>query len=128
YIRMQMPTTYRNLINTGIKEGYSMGYGSTTGFRASFCLPFLWYDLEKEETTHLTIYPFCYMDANSFYEQQLSAEEALKEMTHYYNLTKQVNGLFITIWHNQFLGSDRMFSGWKEAYIALLGKISTDEE
>ena len=128
YIRMQLPATYRNLLNAGIKEDYSMGYGSINGFRASFCLPYLWYDLEKEETTNLTIYPFCYMDANSFYEQQFNAEEALQEMMHYYDTVKQVEGLFITIWHNQFLGTDRIFSGWKEAYRELIEEIAKDEK
>ena len=128
YIRMQLPATYRNLLNAGIKEDYSMGYGSINGFRASFCLPYLWYDLEKEETTNLTIYPFCYMDANSFYEQQFNAEEALQEMMHYYDTVKQVDGLFITIWHNQFLGADRIFSGWKEAYRELIEEIAKDEK
>ncbi|HSU49864.1 MAG TPA: polysaccharide deacetylase family protein [Segetibacter sp.] len=128
YIRMQLPATYRNLLNAGIKEDYSMGYGSINGFRASFCLPYIWYDLEKEETTNLTIYPFCYMDANSFYEQQFNAEEALQEMMHYYDTVKQVDGLFITIWHNQFLGADRIFSGWKEAYRELIEEIAKDEK
>jgi len=114
YIRMNLPDTYRRLINEGITEDYSMGYGSINGFRASWCLPYAWYDLQKEETTSLIIYPFCYMDANSFYEQQFSCEEASDELKHYYQITKDVNGLFITIWHNHFLGTDKMFMGWKE--------------
>jgi hypothetical protein len=116
YIRMKLPETYRNLIEAGITEDYSMGYGSINGFRASWCLPHKWYDLEKEITTPFIVYPFCYMEANSFYEQHFSANEALKEMEHYYQVTKDANGLLITIWHNHFLGTDKMFAGWKEAY------------
>jgi hypothetical protein len=126
YIRMSLPATYRNLINAGIEEDYSMGYGSINGFRASYCLPYLWYDLEKEETTKLTIYPFCYMEANSYYEQQYSSEDALQEMEGYFNTVKQVNGLFITVWHNHFLGSDKMFKGWKEIYRTLINIIKKD--
>jgi hypothetical protein len=126
YIRMEVPTTYRNLLKAGIKEDYSMGYGSINGFRASYCLPYLWYDLEKDETTNLTIYPFCYMDANSYYEQHYKSEEALKEMTHYCNVTKQVNGLLITIWHNHFLGTDKMFAGWREVYRTMIETIIKD--
>jgi len=125
YIRMHLPTTYKRLIDEGIKQDYSMGYGSINGFRASYCLPYLWYDLQKETTTTLTIYPFCFMDANSYYEQHCNCEEAFKEMNYYYNITKQVNGLFITIWHNHFLGTDKMFTGWKEMYARFL--LSADK-
>nr|MBA4140094.1 hypothetical protein [Segetibacter sp.] len=47
YIRMKLPATYRLLIEAGITEDYSMGYGSINGFRASYCLPYKWFDLEK---------------------------------------------------------------------------------
>lgn len=116
YIRMTLPDTYKTLIDAGITEDYSMGYGSINGFRASYCLPFKWHDLEEEKTTSLTIYPFCYMDANSYYEQHETCEEALNEMSHYFEITKKVNGLFIMIWHNHFLGTDKMFEGWREVY------------
>lgn len=126
YIRMNLPETYRDLINAGIKEDFSMGYGSINGFRASYCLPYLWYDLPKEEITRLTIYPFCYMDANSYYEQQYSSDEALQEMNSYYNITRQVNGLLVMIWHNHFLGSDKLFRGWKEVYERMIKIIKTE--
>jgi hypothetical protein len=122
YIRMKLPDTYRKLIAAGITEDYSMGYGSINGFRASYCLPYKWYDLAKEELTSLTIYPFCYMEANSYYEQRYSSQQALEEMKHYYEVTKDVNGVLITIWHNHFLGTDKMFEGWKEAYEEFLRK------
>lgn len=34
YIRFSLPTTFRNLISCGIRDDYSMGYGSINGFRA----------------------------------------------------------------------------------------------
>ena len=103
-----------------------MGYGSINGFRASYCLPYKWYDLQKDQVTDLTIFPFCYMDANSYFEQKFSSEEALQEMKHYYTVVKQVNGYFITIWHNHFLGTDNMFVGWREIYKTLIKQIKQD--
>ncbi|HEX8462281.1 MAG TPA: polysaccharide deacetylase family protein [Segetibacter sp.] len=126
YIRMSLPDTYRKLIEAGIKEDYSMGYGSINGFRASYCLPYKWYDLEKEQVTDLIIFPFCYMDANSYFEQKFSSEKALQEMRDYYTVVKQVNGYFITIWHNHFLGTDNMFTGWREVYETFTKQISQD--
>ena len=116
FIRFDLPTTYRRLSALGMSNDYSMGYGSINGFRASIATPFYWYDLKKEEKTNLLIHPFCFMDANAFYEQKLSPEEALEELMRYYNVVKQVNGTMISIWHNSFLGTGEDFTGWKEVY------------
>jgi len=116
YIRFTLPETYRQLINAGIESDFSMGYGSINGFRASVASNFFWYDLEKEEQTKLELHPFCFMEANSFYEQGLSAEQTFEELKHYVDVVRSVNGTLITIWHNSFLGTARQFRGWKEIY------------
>jgi hypothetical protein len=124
FIRFTLPQTFRYLIDAGIKEDFSMGYGSINGFRASVASPFYWYDLEKEETTNLLLYPFCYMEANSFFEQHFSPPQALKEMRHYYQQVKKVNGTFISIWHNTFLGTDERFKGWREIYKQFIDEVT----
>lgn len=116
FIRFELPSTYRHLVDAGITHDYSMGYGSINGFRASIASSYYWYDLKKEEQTQLLLHPFCFMDANSYYEQKLSAEEVLQELLHYYKAVRSVNGTMITIWHNSFLGDGNEFEGWKEAY------------
>lgn len=128
FIRFTLPQTFRYLINAGIKEDFSMGYGSINGFRASVASPFYWYDLEKEETTYLRLYPFCYMEANSFFEQKFSTDQALAEMRHYYQQVKKVNGTFISIWHNTFLGTDQRFNGWREIYYQFIQEVSGQKE
>ncbi len=125
FIRLTLPQTFRYLVEAGIKEDFSMGYGSINGFRASVASPFYWYDLEREEKTGLLLYPFCYMDANSFFEQKYSANQALVEMRQYYKAVKEVDGLLITLWHNTFLGTDDLFKGWREAYSQFISEIST---
>ena len=124
FIRFTLPQTFRQLIEAGIKDDFSMGYGSINGFRASVASPFYWYDLEKEETTYLLLYPFCYMEANSFFEQKFSAAQALEEMRHYYQQVKNVNGTFISIWHNTFLGTDERFKGWREIYKQFIDEVT----
>lgn len=116
YIRFTIPQTFRRLISAGIKEDYSMGYGSINGFRASVASTFFWFDLEKNEQTSLRIFPFCFMDANSFYEQKLQPAAALKELMEYYLACKNADGNLITIWHNNIIGDDKMFSGWGDIY------------
>ncbi len=126
YIRFELPGTYRQLAEAGIRHEYSMGYGSINGFRASVAHAFYWYDLKKEEKTSLEIHPFCFMDANAFYEQGLNAEQALEEMFNLYDAARKVNGEMITIWHNSFLGSDEMFEGWKDVYEKFISKIFSE--
>lgn len=123
FIRLTLPQTYRYLIDAGIREEFSMGYGSINGFRASVASPFYWYDLEREETTSLLLYPFCFMDANSFFEQKYSPQQALEEMRHYYKEVKAVNGTLITLWHNTFLGTDKLFEGWREVYEQFIKEV-----
>jgi hypothetical protein len=120
YIRFTLPETYRRLLDHGIEQDFSMGYGSINGFRASVASSFYWYDLEKEEATSLRIFPFCYMDANSYYEQRYTTAEAMTELMRYYNQVRKVNGMMITIWHNSILGRDVEFTGWREVYETFL--------
>ena len=116
YIRLTVPETYRRLIAAGIRKDFSMGYGSVNGFRASACTCFRWYDLEREEPTSLIIYPFCFMDANSYYEEKHTPSQAFDALMNYYNVVKKVNGMLITIWHNSLLGTDKATAGWSRMF------------
>lgn len=116
YIRFTLPQTFRKLLDAGIEKDFSMGYGSINGFRASVCSAFYWYDLEKEEKTNLQLFPFCFMDANSFFEQKHSPEQAYRELIQYYEIIKKLNGLFISVWHNNMLGTDPQYQGWPEMF------------
>lgn len=116
YIRFSLPATYRQLLAAGIVEDHSMGYATVNGFRASVATPFYWYDLKNEVKSPLRVFPFCFMDANAFFEEKKSPQEALHQLITYYQTVKAVNGTLITIWHNPFLGTDPLFDGWKATY------------
>ena len=120
YLRFTIPETLRRIINTGIANEYSMGYGGTNGFRASYTLPFYWFDLEKNERTHLLLHPFCFMDANSIFEQKYSVEEAAEELQYYFDTVKQVNGTLITLFHNHFLTEQIEWLAWRNMYADFL--------
>jgi hypothetical protein len=122
YIRFSLPHTYQHLLKASIKNDYSMGYGSINGFRASYALPFKWYNLSTETSTDLTIFPFCFMDANSFFEQQLTAKQALQELEHYYNIVKHFNGTLVTIFHNHLLTKQPRHIEWRNLYEHFLKK------
>jgi hypothetical protein len=116
YIRFTLPETFRQLADAGIKIDFSMGYGSINGFRASVCSSFYWYDLQKEMNTSLLLYPFCFMDANSVYEQKHTPQQAYNELIQYYECVKRYKGIFVPIWHNNILGTDARFTGWRQLF------------
>ena len=123
YIQFSLPDSFEKLIEAGINNDFSMGYGSTNGFRASFAGSFYWYNLAAEKMTRLKLFPFCFMDANSHYEQHQNTKDAFAELMHYKNECEKVNGLFISIFHNNFLGTDKKFNGWKEMYEAFISQL-----
>ena len=122
YIRMSLPGTYRLLNEHGIADDHSMGYGSINGFRASVASPFYWYNLKKDEQTDLMVHPFCYMEANSFFEQHYTPQQAADELQHYHDIVKYVNGELITIFHNHFVTEQREWIEWRNMYAEFLKK------
>ena len=123
YIKFSLPGTFEHLIEVGIEKDFSLGYGSINGFRASVASSFYWYNLKTEKITTLRLYPFCFMDANSFYEQGFNADQAYEEIGYYFTICKNVNGTFISIFHNNFLGTDKQFMGWKEMYTRFISEM-----
>jgi hypothetical protein len=120
YLRFTLPYTFRKLAEAGISAEYSMGYGNINGFRASYCVPFFWYDLEKELTTGLELHPFCFMDATAYFEQKETAMQAATELQQYYDLIKMVNGEFICLFHNHFLTEQITWVEWRKMYEGFL--------
>jgi hypothetical protein len=120
YLRFTIPHTYRRLINAGITDEYSMAYGSVNGFRASYTMPFHWYDLEREYVTNLVIHPFCFMEAVSFFSQGYTAVQAGNELQYYHDTVKKVQGEFITLFHNHFLTEQPQWIAWRKMYADFL--------
>jgi hypothetical protein len=116
YLRFTLPHSYRRLTAAGITDDHSMAYGGINGFRASYALPFRWYDLEREQVTQLVVHPFCFMEANSFFYQHHTAAQAGDEMQYFHDLVKSVDGEFITLFHNHFLTKQPEWIDWRRMY------------
>ncbi|MGB3454211.1 MAG: polysaccharide deacetylase family protein [Moheibacter sp.] len=112
YIKLNLPETYRNLIENKITDDYTMAYADVTGFRAGTTTAFHWYDLKKEEITKLKIHPFCAMDVSMRNYMKLSAEESIRELARLKSEIKKVDGQMILLFHNSNL--DEGWEGWKE--------------
>ena len=124
YLRFSLPETYQNLIDLEIEEEYSMGYASNVGFRASTCTPFYFYDLDFEIQTPLKIFPFALMDTTLNDYMKLTPKQSLGRIRDLRNEVKAVDGMFITLFHNESLSDYLRWKGWKRLYESML-KIAT---
>ncbi len=127
YIKLRFPETYRALLEAGIKKEYSMGYPDMVGFRASIATSFYFYDLKKEKQEALRIYPFAVMDVSLNDYMRLSPEKAIAVCGGIIKAVKEVDGLFISIWHNQNVSERDNWKGWRNVYEEVLLLALPDE-
>lgn len=114
YLRFRLPATYLHLIKAGITDDYSMGYAETPGFRAGICTPFYFYDLKEDRITTLKIHPITYMDGSFIEDLQMRPEESMKTIKELVQAVKEVNGVFMCIWHNHTISDYGDYKGWKQ--------------
>ncbi len=120
FLKLNLPNTYRNLIDNDIESDYTMGYAEHPGFRASICSPYFFYDLDVEVETKLQLFPFATMEATYQYYKKASPEEASEHISKLMNTVKSVNGTFISVWHNESLCEQGIWEGWRSVYEKML--------
>lgn len=113
---LKFPETYQALLQTGVVADYSMGYGNYNGFRASFCIPYNWYDLDAEQETPLVIHPFCIIETTLRFTNKATEATALQFTKPIIDEVKKYGGELVTIIHNDTMGSVSEWKGWKEVY------------
>lgn len=116
FLKIYLPETYRNLIQLGITDDYTMGYASEMGFRAGTCTPFYFYDLKNEAETALRIHPFCLMEATFKYYKNILPGNALELMKPVIDEVKKAGGTLYSLWHNEFLSDAKEFKGWRKVF------------
>jgi hypothetical protein len=116
FLILNMPETFRRLIQHEIKEDYSMGFATEVGFRASICSPFPFYDLDREEKTKLLLYPFAVMEATLKFYMNTNQEQACEIIDNLISEVRAVNGLFISLWHNETVSDEGLWQDWRKVY------------
>lgn len=117
YNRVNVPITYRNLIETEFTDDFSMGYTHEIGFRAGTCTPFYFYDINMEVRQPLKVHPFAVHDyALVNYKKR---EEIFNIMDKMYRQVKEVNGNLIMVFSSELLGDNHKIN-WMELYQSML--------
>ena len=116
FLRLELPKTYRRLINAGITNDYTMGYADQVGFRAGTSNSFWFYDLKKDVPTQLRIHPFQLMDVTLKNYLKLTPDEALTIIEKLMGEIRNYGGTFISLWHNESLSDQGEWAGWRTVF------------
>ena len=124
FLKFRLPQSYRNYIEAGIREDYSMGYASAIGFRAGTSRPFFFYDLLREEETPLKVIPFQVMDRTLKDYMKLSAEQSQEKIRVISDAIRSTGGTFVSIWHNDAFSDQGEWKGWKDVYLQMIDSLT----
>lgn len=120
FLRFTLPDTFEQLAAAGIEKEYSMGYASHTGFRASTCFPFRFYNVVTDEAAPLELVPFAVMDVTLKHYLELSPEAANAHISALVNEVRAVQGTFVSLWHNESLSEFDEWAGWRNVFEHLI--------
>ncbi len=113
---LKFPDTYFVLQELGVTNDYSMGYANFNGFRASYCLPFYWYDLDDELETGLKIHSYCLSETTLRFKDKATPQTIGDLAKPMIDEVKKYNGELITIFHNDTMGTAQDWIDWKNVY------------
>ncbi|WAC03602.1 hypothetical protein N7U66_09100 [Lacinutrix neustonica] len=118
FSKLNLPESYRNLVELEIPEDYTMGYIKHIGFRAGTCTPFFYYDLDYEIQTPLRINTYHVLDYALLKHQSLLDKKMM--LNRVIDEVKKVNGEFVSVFHNYTFGADETWQGYKELFNIIL--------
>lgn len=118
FLLINFPETYREFIRAGITDDYTMIYASQSGFRTGLCVPYKWFDLQKNEATNLMIHPSTVMEGTLRDYNKLSPTHATEFIKQLMQEVKNNGGEFVSIWHNDSFAAEQQ--EWINAYNKML--------
>ena len=123
YLKYRLPDTFRYLCEAGIRHDYTLCVNHSLGFRTGMALPYPWFDLEKNVRTDLWLHPTMVMDTSLRQYLQLTPEDAVQAVDHLVNQTRQVNGCFTLLIHNDALSDSGPWKGWRDSIIEIINLV-----
>ncbi|MBC6999743.1 polysaccharide deacetylase family protein [Cytophaga sp. FL35] len=121
YNRIQLPQSYRDLIEAEFTDDYTMGYTHELGFRAGTCSTFYFYDINLEIQQPIRVHPFAVHDyaLNNFKNK----EAMLEGVNGIYQQIQNVEGEFLSIFSNELLGGKVNRVDWKDFYAQFIKRF-----
>ncbi len=120
YLKMQLPTTYRQLIDNQISQDFTMGFAETIGFRAGTSRPFFWFDWKANQQQGLQIVPFCYMEHALQHYMKCTPAQAIENINAIKTSIKESQGDCCILWHNSSVSEYGEWVGWQQVLLHTL--------
>jgi len=117
FLQMRTPDTFQALLQTGIREDFTLAFAKAPGFRSGTAIPHFFYDLQKEEITPLLLRPTVMMDSTLIFHKELSPEAALEKIKSLIDACKQSGGDYLSLWHNSNLAGLEENNTWIRVFI-----------
>jgi hypothetical protein len=124
FSKLNIPESYRNLIELEVKQDFTMGYIDQLGFRAGTCTPFQFYDLDYEIQTPLQVNTFHLFDSALL--KKASLLDKKEEMQRLIAEIKKVNGTFAPVFHNHSFSNEERWRGFRELFSDVLDSANED--
>ncbi len=113
YNRVDVPETYRKLVDAEFTADFTMGYTHEMGFRAGTCSPFFFYDVSMEVQQPIKVHPFAIHDYSLL--KYKSADQAMEAVMAFRRRINHVGGLLVTVFSNELLGGEQDIE-WMHLY------------
>jgi hypothetical protein len=117
YLRMQTPDTFQDLQQAGFREDFTLAFAKAPGFRSGTAVPYLFYDLQKDELSRLNIRPLVMMESTFVYHLKYTPNQALEKIKHLIDACKQSGGDYVSLWHNSNIAGEPEKNPWIDVYI-----------
>jgi hypothetical protein len=117
FLRFNLPKAWEDIEGTIIRLDTSLGFSEDFGFRNSYGLPFMPFNLKEKRVYDLIEVPMNVMDGNFFYQGKTVAQ-AEKELIEWLDTNKQDTVITLNF-HNNFF-DDMLYAGYDQLYQTLL--------
>lgn len=120
------PETLRSLEALGIRHEYSLGpFGHPERRFPPLSQPYLWFDLEQNRISALTLHPAQIMDRPQLPAFKKDVKAPFAAMQQRAAAIARQGGKFILILHNETFSDSGEWKGWKEPLFAFIEELKS---
>jgi hypothetical protein len=118
YLKFTLPSLYENIESSGLKMDASLGFAESFGFRNSYGLPFVPYNLKERKSFSFVEVPLNVMDTSLHKYMQVPVIETARTVIDFLE-SNNYNSVISILWHNNYFTSYK-FGGYLEQYKKIL--------